>query len=282
MNKTLCAGLVAFGIAVSAFAEEKAAQVYDLTVTVKTTTAKKATLSPKRNKFISDSESVIYRTQATQKWKGLIWGCDCNTLMGKWEVVNEKANFVSGCVIWKTSKPYDVIFLDDINWRLLNAIDKKGDKCEGSWTLGDMSEDAPTFLTFAGFGTLQVVYTAAPCEDPEVNCTSYLKSMTGNVAGWMPAPTFTTPGSDPHCYVCGDYEPGEEDTVEIATAWDFCPCEEYADIDFTAVSGTWSLKYNAAASSKLMKEGATLVKTVKLPARVEELVTEKTYEILGK
>ena len=94
MNKTLCAGLVAFGIAVSAFAEEKAAQVYDLTVTVKTTTAKKATLSPKSNKFIANSESVIYRTQATQKWKGLIWGCDCNTLMGKWEVVNEKANFV--------------------------------------------------------------------------------------------------------------------------------------------------------------------------------------------
>ena len=35
MNKTLCAGLVAFGIAFSAFAEEKEAQVYDLTVTVK-------------------------------------------------------------------------------------------------------------------------------------------------------------------------------------------------------------------------------------------------------
>ena len=67
MNKILCAGLVAFGVAVDAFAEEQAAQVYDLAITVKTTAAKKGTLSPKSNKFIANSGSVIYRTQATQK-----------------------------------------------------------------------------------------------------------------------------------------------------------------------------------------------------------------------
>lgn len=284
MNRIMFAGLIGVGVVAGAYAAtvEREAQVYDLQITVKTTVAKKGTLSPNSNKFIANSGAVIYRTQTTQKWKGHIWGCDCNALVGKWQVVNEDANFASGCVIWKTTKPYDVIFLDDINWRLLNAIDKKGDKCEGSWTVGDMSADAPTFLTFAGFGTLQVVYSAAPCEDPEINCTSYLKSMTGNVAGWMPAPVYITPGTDPHCYVCGDAEPGEEDTVDIAEAWDFCPCEEYADVGYTAVSGTWSLKYNATASKKLMKDGATLIKTVKLPSNVEKLVDDKIDETLDK
>ena len=261
--------------------DTREAQVYNLTITVKTTKAERGKLK-KGHPFDASTDAVIYRKQASQKWAGLIWGCDCDSLAGKWKVVNEDAKFVSGCVIWKTTKPYDVIFLGDINWRLLNAIDKSGDKCEGSWTIGDMSEDAPTFLTFAGFGTLQTVYTVLPCEDPEINCTSYLKSMSGNVAGWMPAPVYITPGTDAHCYVCGDAEPGEEDTVDVATAWDFCPCEEYADIGYTAVSGTWSLKYNATASKKLMKDGATLIKTVKFPANVEKLVDDKMDETLGK
>ena len=280
----MCAGLVALGIAFGASAADiKEAQVYDISVTVKTTTAKRAVISPKANKFVADSETVVYRAQATQKWKGLIWGCDCNALAGKWVVVDDEAGSVAGCVIWDTAKNKNVLFLDDINWRLLNAIDKSGQKCEGSWTIGDMSDDSAAFLSFAGFGTLQVVYEAAPCEDPEINCTSYLKTMSGNVAGWMPAPSYQSGGKDGHCTFCGEYTPGEEPTTDVATAWNFCPCEEYADTGFTAVSGTWTIKYNAAASKKLgAQENATIVDVVKLPDSVKMKVMLKINEVLGK
>ena len=73
--------------------------------------------------------------------------------------------------------------------------------------------------------------------------------------------------------------------MDAATAWDFCPCEEYADIGFTAVSGTWSIKYNSSASKKLSgkKDGAsrTIVDVVSMPASVKLRVTKKLLETLG-
>ena len=286
MNKCIKTSIAALSAVVATVCEAKseaadnspAAQVYDLTITVKTTTAQRGKLK-KNHPFDASTDAVIYRKQGTQKWAGLIWGCDCGSLAGKWQVVDDDAGSVAGCVIWRNSKPYDVLFIDDVNWRLLNAIDKNGDKCEGSWTIGDMSDDSDAFLAFAGFGTLQTVYTASPCEDPEVNCTSYLKSMSGNVAGWMPAPSYTTAGKEGSCTFCGEYDPGEEASVDIATAWDFCPCEEYADVGFTAVSGTWSIKYNASASKKL-KKSATIVDAVKLPSNVKLRVSQKILEVL--
>ena len=288
MNKYINASIAAFSAVVATVGEAKtttiddspSAQVYDLTITVKTTIAQRGKLK-KNHPFESSTDAVIYRKQSTQKWAGLIWGCDCGSLAGKWQVVDDDAGSVAGCVIWKASKPNNVLFIDDINWRLLNAIDKNGDKCEGSWTIGDMSDESDAFLAFAGFGTLYTAYTAIPCEDPEVNCTSYLKSMSGNVAGWMPAPSYTTAGTPGSCTFCGEYDPGEEETVDSATAWDFCPCEEYADIGFTAVSGTWSIKYNATASKKL-KSSATIVDAVKLPSNVKTSVALKILEVLGE
>lgn len=279
MKKLACVGLAAFALAAFADENEKAAQVYDLTISVKTTTAKSGKLTPKSNKFVTETGTVVYRAQASQKWKGLVWGCDCNAVAGKWEVVDAETSSVAGCVIWNGSKPNNILFLDDINWRLLNAIDKKGDKCEGSWTIGTMDDNSEAFLAFAGFGTLNIVYTAAPCEDPEVNCTSYVKQMSGNVAGWMPAPSITTAGREGSCTFCGKVDPGEDPTTDYATAWNFCPCEEYANLDYTAVSGTWTMKYNAKSSKKL-KSSATIVDAVSLPSNVKLAVAQKILETL--
>lgn len=279
MKKLFCAGFAVLALAGVAADSEREAQVYDLTISVKTTVAKSGKLSPKSNKFLLDEETVVYRAQGTQKWKGLVWGCDCNALAGKWQVVDADAGSVAGCVIWNNAKPNGVLFIDDVNWRLLNAIDKKGDKCEGAWTIGNMDDDSEAFLAFAGFGSLYIDYSAAPCEDPEVNCTSYLKSMSGNVAGWMPAPSITTAGRAGSCTFCGEYDPGEESTTDAATAWNFCPCEEYADLDHTAVSGTWTLKYNSKSSKKL-KANASIVDAVSMPSNVKLAVTQKLLETL--
>ena len=290
MNKCIKISVAAVATAVAVVSEAKSkvveegsassAQVYDLTITVKTTVAQRGKVK-KSHPFESSTDAIVYRKQSTKKWLGLIWGCNCDSLAGKWQIVDDDAGSVAGCVIWDTAKPNDVLFINDINWRLLNAIDKTGDKCEGSWTIGDMSGDSEAFLTFAGFGTLQNVYTVRPCEDPELNCTSYLKSMSGNVAGWMPAPSIITAGKEGSCTFCGEYDPGEEDSIDFATAWDFCPCEEYADIGFTAVSGTWSIKYNSSSSKKL-KNNATIVDAVKMPANVKARVAMKILETLSK
>lgn len=280
MTTAITTLIAAAGIAKSdESVSESAAQVYNLTITVKTTAAQRGKLK-KNHPFDSSTDTVIYRKQASQKWTGLIWGCDCTTLAGKWQVIDDDVQSVAGCVIWKKTKPNDVLFLDDINWRLLNAIDKAGNKCEGSWTIGDMSDDSEAFLAFSGFGTLHTSYTTAPCEDPEVNCTSYLKSMSGNLAGWMPAPSYTTEeGKEGSCTFCGEYTPDEEDVVDQAIAWDFCPCENLADTEFTAVSGSWTMKYDASASRKLT-ENASIVQAVKLPSNVKSRVEEKIDETL--
>lgn len=275
MKKLMFAALVS--AACCGFAEDRAAQVYDLSISVKTTTAKSGSL--KANPFV-DPGVIVYRTQTSQKWTGVIWGCDCNALAGVWQTVAGNDNSVAGCAIWRT-KPAGIIFMDDLNWRLLNAIDKKGDKCEGSFTIGEIDADSEAFLCCSGFGTLSIVYTKAPCEDPELNCTSYLKSMSGNVAGWMPAPVLTTAGRPGTCVFCGEGEAGEDPTSEVAEAWDFCPCEDYADVDFTAVSGTWKLKYNAKLSKKLMTTG-NITDVYKFPADVKAAVLGKIAEVLGK
>jgi len=277
VKKLLFVGCVAVACAAMADEEEKSAQVYDLTITVKTTTAKSGKLSTSSNKFLTESGTVVYRTQSTSKWKGLVWGCDCNSLAGKWQLVDADAGTVAGCVIWD-SKQNDVLFIEDLNWRLLNAIDKNGDKCEGSFTIGNMDDASEAFLAFAGFGSLSVDYSASPCEDPEVHCTSYVKQMSGNVAGWMPAPTLTTGGRTGSCTFCGTYDPGEDPTTDMATAWNFCPCEEYADLEHTAVSGSWSLKYNSKASKKL-KKSATIVDVVSLPSNVKLKVEQKMFSM---
>lgn len=277
MKKLMIATLALAGMT-SAYAEDKEAQVYDLTITVKTTAAKRGKLTPKTNPFVTETDTIVYRAQSTQKWKGLVWGCDCESIAGKWQVIDETSGSVAGCVIW--SGKDDIVHLDDMNWRLLNAIDKKGDKCEGAWTIGEMSEDSTAFLSFAGFGTLAIKYTNVPCEDPELNCTSYLKTMSGNVAGWMPAPAITTEGKPGTCIFCGEGDPEDPGTTDYATAWDFCPCEEYADLAATAISGTWTMKYNATLSKKLKTE-SRITKVYKFPAKIEAAVDRKIDEIKG-
>ena len=58
-----------------------AAQVYDLTVTAKTTIAQKGKLK-KNHPFNPTTDTVVYRKQGTRKWTGVIWGCECESILG--------------------------------------------------------------------------------------------------------------------------------------------------------------------------------------------------------
>ena len=289
MNKCMNVSLMAITALVAAVAEAKSTDVeysasgqgYDLTITAKTTQAKRGKLK-KKHPFDSTTGTVVYRTQTTKKWTGVIWGCECESILGIWRMVDD-SSIACGAAIWDSRKPYSILLLDDMHWHVLNAFDKSGDKVEGAWTIGESTDDSGAFLSFAGFGTLDVKYTTSPCEDPELNCGSYVKTMTGNVAGWMPAPMVTTPGSKPGCTICGEVTEGEDDTTDMALAWNFCPCmDDFDSTELTAVSGTWTLKYNASLSQALTKEGLILSVYKKFPENVKLAITEKILELNAK
>lgn len=278
--KMSAAALTALVAAVSeAKVEEEysaAAQVYDLSITAKTTVAQKGKLK-KNHPFNPTSDVVVYRKQGTRKWTGVIWGCECESILGIWGPVSDSIQ-VAGVAIWESKKPYSIILMDDMHWHVLNAFDKNGDKVEGAWTIGESTDDSGAFLSFAGFGTLNIEYTVSPCEDPELNCGSYVKSMSGNMAGWMPAPTLTTAGKPGSCTFCGDVEEGEDDITDMAEAWIYCPCLDLDSTELTAVSGSWTLKYNASLSKALMKNDSILAVYKKFPVNVEYAVAEKIAE----
>ena len=148
MNKCINVSVMAITTMVASVAEAKsteveyfaAAQVYDLTITAKTTQAQRGKLK-KNHPFDSSTDAVVYRKQTTRKWTGVIWGCECESIMGVWGTVGDK-NQVAGAVIWDTKKPYSILLLDDMHWHVLNAFDKTGDKVVVK--IVDWPEDANT------------------------------------------------------------------------------------------------------------------------------------------
>ena len=280
----LVSALAAAGLAAAAETEYvRSAQVYEIKVTVKTTTAKKGRLSPSKNPFVEDgSESVIYRKQASQTWKGVVWGCDCESALGGWEVLGDgDSATVTGAVVWDTRRPYDIVLLDDMRWHVLNAIDTAGTKCEGAWTIGESTDDSSAFLSFAGFGTLKLRTSREDGRLELDGCGSYISSISGSVSGWMPAPTYETAGRAAVCTFCGVVDAGEEGRVDTAEAWNYCPCLDVGDRDFSAVTGSWSLKYSAALSQKLSKATSIVDVYSKFPASVKAAVEAKIKEVKG-
>lgn len=250
------------------------AQVYQLKATVKTMTAAKARISPSSNPFMLSTETVIYRKPTTVTWYGFVWGCDCETVTGKWALMPNNES-VSGAVIWTASSPYSIILLDDMDWHVMGAIDKSGDRCEAAWTIGKSDDASNAFLSFAGFGTLAL--KTGKRGEGEIFCTSYIQSLNGTVSGWMPAPTYFVKGKEAVCTFCGGGDEGTDDTYETAESWNFCTCAKVGDSTFTAVSGTWKMVYNASLSKKLASEktpSITLAYT-KFPASVKRAIEAK-------
>lgn len=252
----------------------KEAQVYDIKVTVKTTVAKSGKLSSKKNPFFDGdgSSKVVYRAQGSQSWTGVLWGCGCETLLGTWMTMGDSSEVVAGVVIWNSKKPYNIVLLDDLDWHVLNAFDATGGKVEGAWTIGESTSGSDAFLAFAGFGTL------GKSGNPE-NCQSYIKTLSGSVSGWTPAPEMVTAGNSGKCYFCEGVVGATDESIDPAVAWSFCPCAEIGNSDFTAVSGTWSLKYNKALSVKLKTSSSILEVYKKFPDTVRSAVAKKIAEV---
>jgi len=222
-------GAVAFATA----AAEASALVYNFKATLKTTVAKSGKVKASVLTCIDESETVVYRKQGTVKVEGLIWGCDCESLA---EVTGFTTDTADGCAFWDVTARK--LLNGEFAWRLLNRIESSGKKAEGAWTY----ESECYNLTGGGFGTVK---TKGRGDD----MMFYVNSLSGNVAGWKCAPGLTQKsGRYIPCTFCQE---GSEETEELVTAsaWSLCGCDE--SDDYTAVSGTWSIKYNSAATAKL-------------------------------
>ena len=218
------------------------AQVYEMTLTLKSCISTKGGVTPLCDGLPSD-DSGLYRKQGTIRIKGLIWGCDCTTIAEPQPVTDPNATY--GYVFWNlsTGKVLD----GDFAWRLLHRINKNLKKCEGAWAIeGDSLQ-----LTAGGFGTLKDEIDRECCTIE----SSIIQNMNGNLAGWMAIPVvITKKGEDPICDKCHAVE-GTDDVVAFAPGFSLCECDEGSE--FTAVSGTWKLKFLTAQSKRWQSAGAT-------------------------
>lgn len=223
----------------SAMAE---AQVYEMTLTLKSTLTAKGKITPLCNS-LPDDDTGLYRKQGTVRIKGLIWGCDCTTIAEPQPVTDPEATY--GYVFWNQST--GKVLEGDFGWRLLHRIMKNLKKCEGTWTMegGDFS------LMAGGFGTIKDTIDKECCTIEN----SLITSMNGNVAGWMTMPSVVvSKGSEGVCEKCQLVE-GTDDVVAVAPGFSLCECDD--GNEFTTVSGTWKLKYLTKQSESWNKASAT-------------------------
>ena len=226
----VCAAAAAIVFAADAAAS---ALVYNFTATLKTTLAAKGSVKKGLLTCLDENETMIYRKQGTVKIQGVIWGCECDSIADLQPFTNGESD---GFVLWSVT---DKLWIKDaeMEWLVLNRINNTAKNAEGAWKL-----DSECFqLLGGGFGTVK----------PLGSDDFYLAALTGNLAGVKCAPTYSyKTGKNIPCTYC---TPGEEEqtNTEAAIGWPICDCGE--DDGVTAVSGTWNIKYNAAATAKLNK-----------------------------
>jgi hypothetical protein len=225
-------------------------QVYDMTITVKTTECKSA---GKAYDNACEDDVLLYRNQTTQKFYGKFWGCECDVIAcpevdnyGQPRLADENSYMFWGAK--------DAFHTADFEWTLLQLVGKKGTNIEGIFGLDlytckvveaaededseDDTTDLETSLAFsltgAGYGTA----TIKACAD-EANI---LKSMSGSVVGTYNVTEMTDVSG---CKYCGE--------SAGCSPWQFCTCQDVDD-DLSAAFGTFTIKYNSS-QSKALKNG---------------------------
>ena len=209
------------------------AQVYDMTITVKSTECKD---NKKIYKNVCADDIQFYRAQATQKFYGKFGGCGCETLCaptmyGVPRCGDQERSFV----FWGAKGAFHDA---QITWPVLQLVGKNGTNVEGSFNLdlytcedGTVAADPDFSLAGAGYGTASVV----ACGDED----NYVKSMSGSVVGVANVAALSAVTG---CKYCGD--------TADCNVWDYCDCVA-ADNDVSAAFGTFTLKYNASQAKAL-------------------------------
>lgn len=203
--------------------------VYEVTIKGKTTIAKTGKLTAE---CFADgkAQSATYRKQGTIDIKGLIWFCECESLVGPLGFTSTSDD---GCFFWDVTnrKP---LTNGIVVWPALHRIDNKMKKAEG---VIDLTADG-WHMMLAGFGTA----------DSVTNGVGRLVNLKGNFAGYRTAPTWRWIERGIPCSFCdsGIADVEHEDSV---LAWPLCSCA--GTTPYTAISGTWNIKLNKTLSARL-------------------------------
>lgn len=226
---------------------EACAIVYDFNVNVKTTVAKPGKVVQVACQ--EDNETPCYRVKGSKSLKGFValCGCVCEPVYDGYEtyttnwlediVISVDTNWVTtttivgydlndawSAVLWENkTKQVFVDVGDDFVWDAFWRIGKKNTDMEVAWTIdGDYAK-----LQGMGFGS--------------VNNKNIVKSMSGNVTGWLGAPIYFDP-KDKYGY---------EDCGCEAYPYSFCDVDYLDGVD-TVAFGSWKMKYNAKASANYL------------------------------
>jgi len=209
---------------------------HKVAITLKTTAAK--------NTKANCGDCFQYRVQSTKKINGLIWEklaeCECTVPFG------------ANAAFWTKDEAVPAEFTVALS-KIGKATNSKSIEAVGQISDGDQLN-----LTWAGFGTLAGTFKAGkenPCgEDVDAYCVEYVKSITGGIAGTLPAPGVKCADlCDPFVYDgCCDYE--------------------YSDMeDYTAAYGTIKITYDTATAKKVAvaDDDTDIASFFKLPSSLD-------------
>lgn len=253
------------------------AQLYEMDITVKTTKSVSGNMKDVSCdcKAYDESNGLYRKPKNTIKIKGVIWGCDCGTLIKGIPFTATTNPF--GYFFWNVTsgKPLNV----KLDWELCNRIDVTSTKAEAVWVL--YSEDDSFYLTGAGFGTIKDTTKREPvC----MLVTSRFPSLSGNFAGWMnPGAIVTTKATSGTCTWC-EKVAGTAEVTATAKGLTICSdCSPNKTHTGTAAFGTWKIKYNANVSKKMSAANAGVAELritdfYKFPSYVVEAMNKGDQE----
>ena len=224
------------------------AQVYDYTATLKTTACRAGKLSQKLIDYFGEArrlpseapintfgrgDEIGIRKQVSVKIAGVIWGCDCPTIALPRFPRRTPGNYMGGYYFWNQQaetmfNPFRTLFF----WNVLNRIDTMS-KVEGSYTLACRQAGQRLVVFGGGFGSVS-----------KTGCDTYVKSMNGNLAGFRIAAD-----DEFGCVFCGGNNCVVTTLCDLC--WDISSPDFVYTTGFSAVSGTWKIKYNKSMTKRL-------------------------------
>ena len=204
--------------------------VYDFTMTAKTTKAKGKIGA-------SCSDTCVWRDAGSQKIRGVIAGCGCESVLANGSCINALV------LLWNETTKQQITDYELSTW-IVQRIGKKDNKAEhiAKITCDDFE------VTLAGLGTYSKDHL----------------NVSGNFAGFAGAPYLVTPGARTAC----SEEPDEIDQSIASAPCAGGLCDEADNSAITPFFGSYTLKYNASKSKSVSNNGLT-AKTLGAPTYVD-------------
>lgn len=216
--------------------DEGCGTAHKVAITLKTTKAK--------NTKANCGDCEMYRVQATKKINGLIWekltDCGCTVLFG------------SNAAFWTKEEAVPAEFSVAVS-KIGKAANSKSIEAWGKLSDGDMLD-----LTWAGFGSVTGKAGKENLCGEDTACVEYVKSITGGIAGKIPAP-----GAGKCAEICDPM------------VYTVCCDDVYSDMsEYTAAYGTIKITYDTATAKKVAvaEDDQDIASFFKLPASVADEV----------